>query len=116
MKYSELTENGTIMERELDEAVANQLRPLAYDPGAYFDINEMTLLVPLELLISTRARPDGILNACGLMEKAARGEISKRAPISISAYSNKKFLVNDGNSTVMNARFSGWPTIPCVEL
>lgn len=85
------------------------------DEGAehYFDLSRPHVLMPLKQLAGTRARPDGIISANKLMAQAAKGELSKRAPISIARRENDVWAVLDGNSTFVNASFSNWASIPC---
>ena len=111
--YRILNESGEVTQEELPEEILKQLPLLPYNPASYFDIDLDGTNIALDLLISSRARPQGILNAGFLMKKAADGLQPKRKPISVSAREDGAYVVNDGNSTLMNARISGWPDIPC---
>jgi hypothetical protein len=91
--------------------VAAQLLPDM--PSRYFVIDEKTLLLPLQSLILTRARPIGIENAVALMCLAYDGKQQRRAPISVRPRADGAYLVIDGNSTVTVARAAGWLSIPC---
>jgi len=72
------------------------------------------VLLPLAALITTRARPKGIANAASIMRAAYLGQHPRRAPISVRSFGNGDYLVEDGNSTVLNAMASAWPQILCL--
>lgn len=72
-------------------------------------------MVPVGQLIFMRARPEGIANGARLMRAAYDGQHSRRNPISVRPFRDG-YLVQDGNSTALNAIASGWPEIACVNL
>lgn len=90
-------------------------RELPYDVDRYFIPAAGAELLPLENLVMTRARPEGVANAAILMRDAYAGQHPRRAPIAVRALPEGDFLVKDGNSTVLNAIASGWPRIPCLR-
>lgn len=87
--------------------------PLVEDAQAYFTNFETAKMLPIDQLHLSRLRPEGVINAYGLMAAAARGEIEKRTPISVARRAAGGWNVRDGNSTVAIARLSCWQTIPC---
>lgn len=89
--------------------------PLRGKLDDYFEKVSDSMLLPLDQLISTRLREKGVRNAFRLMEKAARGETPKRAPLTVASRTDGKWDIVDGNSTVAVARASGWSSIPCRE-
>jgi hypothetical protein len=108
-----LTEDGVSL-RDVDLAALGANTDLPYEIGKYFLPRAGAFLLPLENLIVTRARPDGIANAGRLMRAAYDGQHSRRAPVSVQAYCAGDFLVEDGNSTVLNAVASNWSHVLCV--
>lgn len=113
MRYKMLCDDGQVLEEELDSSISEQISVLPYDEAAYFEVDASTVAIPLNMLISTRARAKGIVNACALMRLALEGKGPRRLPLTVSAHSDSAYIVDDGNSTLMNARYSGWPDIPC---
>ena len=95
------------------DEVIGQLTILPLDHAAYFDLSLPHQLVPLSALVASRARATGIVNANVYMRRASQGEMAPRVPISIQPIKAGKVVVLDGNSTFLNALFSGWPDIPC---
>jgi hypothetical protein len=106
--------DGSVRRDEVDLAALGASADLPYDIDRYFLPQADALLVELDRLIVTRARPSGIANAATLMDAAYHGRHPRREAISISPYGADAFLVEDGNSTVLNAIASGWPHILCV--
>jgi hypothetical protein len=84
---------------------------LPYQLDKYFTKPAGTIEVEMSKLIPIRARKSGIENAEVYMKKAYDGEMSKRKPIEIYKTRNKKYRVNDGNSTYAVAKKNGWETI-----
>jgi len=68
--------------------------------------------LPVSALVFSRARAEGIANANILMIEAAAGHRARRAPIRVRELGDERWHVIDGNSTAINALFSGWPDIP----
>lgn len=87
--------------------------PLQENHELYFICDQGAINIALVDLASTRLRPEGVKNAAALMERAARGEVDRRKPISVAPRPDGKWDVLDGNSTVAVARLSRWHSIPC---
>ena len=85
---------------------------LEYNHDLYFDVGPDAIIVPLSQINPIRARPEGIANAKVFMGLSARGENSKRIPLSLKDNGDGTFDVRDGNSTFATAQQSGWPDIP----
>jgi len=104
---------GPIEHVPIREVIGESLVALVYAPERYFAVGPGTTAVPIANLVASRARPHGIKNANRLMQQAYRGEIARRAPVSIAPYRDGLWLVIDGNSTLINAIASRWPDLPC---
>lgn len=89
-------------------------RDLPFDHSRYFELPTNAVLISMNILVTKHARVSGVNNAANFMRQAYEGEISKRAPVSVVPFRDGLFLVDDGNSTVLNAWSSGWPNIPCI--
>lgn len=113
LKYSALRPDGAVVEIEFNQEIAASLARLPDDPSLYFDLSQPHLLIPLEQLVNARARERGIVNANRHMVAAAKGNQQKRKPLTVQSLGNELWLVVDGNSTLLNARHSGWRAIPC---
>lgn len=85
---------------------------LPEDPWKYFIRTPKSQLIPLSSLNTIRARESGIAHAREHMEKAYRGLGQRRKPVSLQDNGDGTYTVLDGNSTVANARASGWKMIP----
>ena len=86
------------------------LEELPYDLDRYFIKDADTKEIDLNLLEPTRAREKGVKNANKYMRMAYDGEIDRRKPISVYERNGEMFVF-DGNSTIANAKNSGWKTI-----
>jgi ppGpp synthetase/RelA/SpoT-type nucleotidyltranferase len=86
------------------------LEELPYDLDRYFIKDADTKEIDLKLLEPTRAREKGVKNANKYMRMAYDGEIDRRKPISVYERNGEMFVF-DGNSTIANAKNSGWKTI-----
>lgn len=86
------------------------LMELPYDLDRYFIKDADTKEIDLNLLEPTRAREKGVKNANKYMRMAYDGEIDRRKPISVYERNGEMFVF-DGNSTIANAKNSGWKTI-----
>ncbi|MBW0368400.1 hypothetical protein [Ensifer adhaerens] len=113
LKYSALRPDGAVVEIEFNQEIAASLARLPDDPSLYFDLSQPHLLIPLQQLVNARARERGIVNANRHMVAAAKGNQEKRKPLTVQSLGNELWLVVDGNSTLLNARYSGWRAIPC---
>lgn len=107
---------GVIELLTLDASVLSQLGYLPEHPERYFDLSTAHESVAIERLVANRARSSGIISANSLMQQAAAGLLTKRAPISIENLNANLDLVVDGNSTFINAVLSGWSAIPCARV
>lgn len=87
---------------------------LPEDPWRYFRKSPGVFLAPLDKLETTRARPEGIVNAEKLMGKAYYERGQRRKPISLRELGGGRYEVVDGNSTVAIARKHGWKAIPAL--
>ena len=116
MHYRIQAENGTLGTATLDPGLLAGLTRLPHDPWAYFDNPPGTILLPVDRLINTRARPKGIRNANLFMSQAARGIKPRRAPVSVEERPDGLWLVRDGNSTTINALLSGWSHLPALPV
>ena len=108
--------NGGIKECAIPITLLQGLEPLAYKPSAYFDMDQQVDVeaICLRELVLKRMRTDGIRSAYTFMSEAANELRNKRAPISVVRHEDGLLLVEDGNSTVVVAAFSGWRDVPCV--
>lgn len=108
-----LTAAGVAAVVYIDLIATGAASNLPYAPARYFDIDETTILIPMDKLLFSRARPEGIAHASILMRDAFSGKHTKRRPISVQITVDDRFFVLDGNSTALNGLASGWPDIPC---
>jgi len=97
--------------KTMDKMAAGGKFELPHQLDKYFTKPAGTIEVEMSKLIPIRARKSGIENAEMYMKKAYDGEMSKRKPIEIYKTRNKKYRVNDGNSTYAVAKKNGWETI-----
>jgi hypothetical protein len=97
----------------LPAAIRSAAVALNGDPHRYFQVVDDQLMVPLDRLRLTRARPDGIASAVRRMAEAATGARPRRRPINVSLRSDGLYDVVDGNSTVVAAAAAGWACLPC---
>lgn len=86
------------------------LKELPFDLDRYFIKTPDTVEIDLDLLEPTRAREKGVKNANKYMRMAYDMEIDRRKPISVYERDGRLF-VYDGNSTIANAKNSGWDSI-----
>ena len=114
---------------EIYDTVAEQLVKIDLDAPCFQPLNRLpeainqyflevpgAQLVGTSTLLPTRARPQGVRNANALMLDARAGRISRRKPIAISRdVVFDRRLVVDGNSTLLNAIYSGWTKIYAME-
>ena len=108
----EMASGGSIGFEGLSKKVAAGGKfELPHQLDKYFTKPAGTIEVEMSKLIPIRARKEGIENAEIYMKKAYDGEMSKRKPIEIYKTRNKKYRVNDGNSTYAVAKKNGWETI-----
>jgi len=108
-----LKKGGCVLSIEIDLHSLGASDNLPYNIDKYFRSDPGTCLLRLPLLINTRARSDGIANAAHLMRAAYEGRYPVRAAVTVCPFAGNDFLVEDGNSTVLNAIASGWPDILC---
>ena len=111
--------NGSVIDFSDVEGIHSlipEFIPLKEQAGAYFVSDALSIDIPLSILVSTRLRPEGVLNAAKFMCMAAAGQIERRKPISVSRRDDGRWDVLDGNSTVAVARASRWQSIPCITI
>jgi hypothetical protein len=87
-------------------------RRMPESPDRYFIRDRRTVMVPLDQMDTTRARPKGIRNAEKFMRRAYRGTAARRKPISLRRKANGRYEVLDGNSTTAIARRHRWKALP----
>jgi hypothetical protein len=95
----------------MDKMASGGKIELPHQLDKYFTKPAGTIEVEMSKLIPIRARKSGIDNAEMYMKKAYDGKMGKRKPIEIYKTRNKKYRVNDGNSTYAVAKKNGWETI-----
>jgi hypothetical protein len=110
-------DNGTLSDVELPQDVVAHARTLKEAPDKYFKTETPgTEMIPVEKLVQTRARPEGIAHAVELMAKAYQGEGGKRGPIHVQKLDDGNYLVLDGNSTTTIATAAGWEHLPALVI
>lgn len=105
-EYLILEPDGELKSIALDQDFLSALAVLPEDPALYFDLDQPHQYIPLGSLVNVWAREKGIVNANLLMQEAANGNQEKRKPLTVRAMTDQLWLVVDGNSTLINARFS----------
>lgn len=108
-----LSLNPRVFVKGLPGDLIKSARNLAYRPDAYFLIEQSNMVIGLDRLKLTRARPDGIASALVRMREAAIGERARRPAISVRLRRDGCFDVLDGNSTVVIATAANWKDVPC---
>lgn len=106
-------QSGEVLSIRIPESIAIKAKALIDDPFRYFIIDQGTTLIGTESLVQTRARSEGIENAVALMALAYEGKQTRRQPISVKNMECGRYLILDGNSTVVIARLAGWTNVPC---
>jgi hypothetical protein len=96
--------------------IHSKVQQLPFDHAAFFDLPPNVQFIDFNRLIASRARNGGIVSANAKMIEASHGHRAKRPPLSVRRFDHERFLVVDGNSTLINGYLSGWPTIPCLKL
>jgi hypothetical protein len=92
--------------------ITSQLCKIPYDLRGFFYFSENTIILPLDNLRVKRIRPDGVLRGNLIMQEVVNGSrLIKRDAISVVENSDGTYLIEDGNSTFVNACFSNWPSI-----
>lgn len=71
---------------------------LANDCVAFIETSQNAIFVPLEKIVLSRVRPDGVEKAVLHMKRAQEGG-PKRSPVLVKPLDEDLFLVVDGNST-----------------
>ena len=111
-----LAPDGTSVSlHDIDLDALGASRELPYDIDRYFIPTAGAELVPVASLVTIRARLKGVANAGKLMRAAYDGRHPRRAPVTVRPFGAGDFLVEDGNSTVLNAIASAWPQILCLR-
>jgi len=111
--YWALVDDKGIVKLELSAEIVGVLERLPEQTEAYFDVSGEHEMLAVGSLVNIRARPNGILNANNLMMAAYHDDGDRREPISVRLLGDGRWLVLDGNSTTINALFSGWSIVPC---
>ncbi len=104
---------GKIVIQALPPTLLEGLETLPDHLDKYFDSPPGTVSIPVGQLIVTHVQETGIQNANRLMRQAYDGRIERRSPILVRQVGDH-YIIQDGNSTVINALFSGWPTVYCL--
>jgi hypothetical protein len=99
---------------EIDPRAVGVGTGLPYEIERYFLPTTGAFLLSLELLILTHMRPRGIASAALLMRAAYECRYPRRAPVTVRPHVGGNYLVEDGNSTVLNAIASAWPNVLCI--
>jgi hypothetical protein len=107
-----LLESGLVGEIEIHGDVTKALSRLPDRPDDYFEWTPNSQLIPVNQLIASHIRNDGVVNANKLLKSSAQNAGTKRQPITIRRFGDR-YLVLDGNSTLINAKFSDWAQVPC---
>jgi ppGpp synthetase/RelA/SpoT-type nucleotidyltranferase len=108
--FNQLMDEDFVQPAQLKAEVAASLRRLPEGLDRYFIRTPNSREFDLHSLVATRARDKGVSNANELMILASEGKTAKREPIKVRPLGSQ-FVVVDGNSTFVNAVFSGWPVI-----
>ena len=90
------------------------LDKLPEDTWKYFEKVPKTILIDIDKLIPSRARPKGIANANKFMLLAYQGDKGRRKPLDLEDNGDGTYTVLDGNSTYANAKHSKWKKLPGV--
>jgi len=80
----------------------------------YFKMKRATVM-PIDKLVSSKSDEEnrqGGTNGAKRMAAAAKGELSKRAPLSVEPMGDGKYLITDGNGTYTSVKDYGWKAIP----
>jgi hypothetical protein len=80
----------------------------------YFKMKRATVM-PIGKLVSSKSDDEnrqGGTNGAKRMAAAAKGELSKRVPLSVEPMGDGKYLITDGNGTYTSVKDYGWKSIP----
>ena len=97
---------------KIPQEVQDQMQKIPDKPENFFNRTNDTIDIPMNRVKSPGIRPAGVLRGNKKMMEAADGSRTKRKPVEVYANGDGTFEVKDGNSTVANAKFSGWKSIP----
>ena len=89
---------------------SSKLTKLPEDTWKYFEKVPDTILVDIDKLVPTRARPEGIIEANKRMQQL----LSRRKPLDLKDNGDGTYSILDGNSTYANALHSEWKELPGV--
>ena len=98
--------------RVIDKRPAPKELPEKHDD--YFKMDGATVM-PLDKLVSGKSAEEnkqGGDNGAKRMAAAAKGELSKRDPITVEPMADGKYLITDGNGTFTTVQKYGWKAIP----
>lgn len=106
------SKKGSVSKSEV--ASRKSPKTLPEEHSKYFNTTPGTKVVPLGAI--TPSKSEGVQQeaerAAKYMDAAAKGEISKRDPLTVQAIGNGKFQLIDGNGTLAAAKNYGWNNIP----
>lgn len=85
---------------QIPEELRQSCSVLENDPRLYVLTDLADEWVPTDLLLLSRARPEGIYNGVRRMREAAAGLRRKRVPIKVTQL-DRYYFVHDGNSTAI---------------
>jgi uncharacterized protein len=98
--------------RVVDKRAAPEKLP--EDHSKYFEMEGSTV-VPLDELVSSKTDEEnaqGAENGAKRMDAAAKGELSKRGPITVEKQADGKYKITDGNGTYSTVKKYGWKSLP----
>lgn len=105
--------NGSSIEPiRIPDEITALARSLPEDHPSYFNITPDQSQAPVDRLVLSHYRPEGVANAVRYMAAARNGEIDRRAPINVCPTTDGDWQVLDGNSTATIALAAGWSTLP----
>ena len=91
--------NGQVSEYEISKSLKHAASKLGNNYKDFFMEEEGTIMLPLDQLILSRTRENGVLSAINRMHEAKNKDRTKRQAISVKNYGNNMYIVLDGNST-----------------
>lgn len=108
---SQIIESQYIVEDDL----VKKCEDLTKDSRIYFTGNPKSRTININQLVLTRARVKGIKAALEIMEKVSIGTHMPRGPIHVKS-TGEKFLIIDGNSTVIVLTAIGCKTVEAIVM
>lgn len=105
--------NGAASEYRIPDGIREKCIGMSLDISKYFFESAESVLLPIDLMILTRAREEGICSSIHKMKEAAEGRRLKRNPILIREH-EEDYLVIDGNSTVVILKAIGIQSVRAI--